>query len=310
MKKDNMICEQCTFLLDTEEDFLLTSSSDTSQLSPLSGTNTPAQSCDSEQQTDGFPICECGKAMSNCSIHPNTPEAFIAFMQDSLVRTLASLESKQALVRGQDRGFTEKSCVLLASLDPDTSSWKMSQQLPRKVLTKFSKTFPRWGMMQDGCVYAHPMWEHRITEIGGSRCVPDNQTFFHTPNTSGMDGGSNSRRALKNRIFPTPTVNMVSGGGNHNSPTVVAGKYGLNLNGHVQMFPTPAARDWKDNGKSPAELNRNSVTLATHAGGQLNPTWVEWLMGFPIEFTALKDWATRKSRSKLQSRSNSLEDKS
>lgn len=24
------------------------------------------------------------------------------------------------------------------------------------------------------------------------------------------------------------------------------------------------------------------------AGGQLNPTWVEWLMGWPLEWTALK----------------------
>jgi len=54
-----------------------------------------------------------------------------------------------------------------------------------------------------------------------------------------------------------------------------------------QMLPTPTARDYKDNGKSPAELARNSVTLATHAGGQLNPTFLEWLMGFPIGWTEL-----------------------
>lgn len=34
-------------------------------------------------------------------------------------------------------------------------------------------------------------------------------------------------------------------------------------------------------------LERNSTTLATIAGGQLNPTWVEWLMGFPLEWSAL-----------------------
>jgi hypothetical protein len=33
-------------------------------------------------------------------------------------------------------------------------------------------------------------------------------------------------------------------------------------------------------------------------GGRLNPQWVEHLMGFPIGFTVLKDWVTRKSRSK------------
>jgi hypothetical protein len=40
---------------------------------------------------------------------------------------------------------------------------------------------------------------------------------------------------------------------------------------------------------------------AQEPNGRLNPDWVEWLMGFPIGFTASKDWETRKSRSKPQS---------
>ena len=37
------------------------------------------------------------------------------------------------------------------------------------------------------------------------------------------------------------------------------------------------------------------------ATGQLNPAWVEWLMGYPMGWTELKDWATpscRKSHTK------------
>ena len=67
------------------------------------------------------------------------------------------------------------------------------------------------------------------------------------------------------------------------------------------LLPTPAARDWKDNGTSPAELNRNSVTLATIAGGYLNPTWVEWLMGFPTDHTALNASETPSSRKSQKS---------
>ena len=57
----------------------------------------------------------------------------------------------------------------------------------------------------------------------------------------------------------------------------------------VRMWPTPTARDYKDNGNSPAELARNSVTLATHAGGSLNPEFVEYLMGYPVGYTDLNN---------------------
>jgi DNA (cytosine-5)-methyltransferase 1 len=42
------------------------------------------------------------------------------------------------------------------------------------------------------------------TEFG---LLPNNETFFHTPNTTGMDGGSNSRKALKKRMADTPSGN-------------------------------------------------------------------------------------------------------
>lgn len=53
------------------------------------------------------------------------------------------------------------------------------------------------------------------------------------------------------------------------------------------MFPTPTAHNAKEC-NSPSEHNRNTPTLATHAGGKLNPMWVEWLMGWPLGWTDLK----------------------
>ena len=67
-------------------------------------------------------------------------------------------------------------------------------------------------------------------------------------------------------------------------------------------LPTPAARDYKDNGKNPAELQRKTKTLATYAGGQLNPTWVEWLMGLPLGWTDLECLETELSHWQEQSR--------
>jgi len=56
------------------------------------------------------------------------------------------------------------------------------------------------------------------------------------------------------------------------------------------LWASPNARDWKDTG--PTQGNRKSPNLGTQAGGKLNPTWVEWLMGWPLGWTDLKPLAT------------------
>lgn len=142
-------------------------SSDIPQWLQSNGNPTLAKSSENDQSMDGSPVCECGKGTSDCLIHPNTPDKWIASMQDSLVRILALLENKPVLGKELDRGFTEKSCELLAQLDHDSYSWKMSPQLKATDLKKLSKTWPSWGMTVDGCAYAHPMSGHRITETGG-----------------------------------------------------------------------------------------------------------------------------------------------
>jgi hypothetical protein len=62
-------------------------------------------------------------------------------------------------------------------------------------------------MTADGQCWELPTLERRTKETG-SGCVPNGETFFHTPNTNGLDGGSNSRRALQKRQWPTPTASQ------------------------------------------------------------------------------------------------------
>ncbi len=72
------------------------------------------------------------------------------------------------------------------------------------------------------------------------------------------------------------------------------------------MFPTPSARDWKSGNASPETMEKNSRPLneavTQGAGGQLNPRWVAWLMGWPIGWTDLKPLATDKYPSAPHSR--------
>jgi hypothetical protein len=56
----------------------------------------------------------------------------------------------------------------------------------------------------------------------------------------------------------------------------------------VKMWPTPTARDYKGaSGRSIKQQKAQDLPYAV--GGKLNPTWVEWLMGFPIGWTDLED---------------------
>ena len=52
------------------------------------------------------------------------------------------------------------------------------------------------------------------------------------------------------------------------------------------MLPTPTVQDSKNNG-GPSQQKRKTKPLNAVAGGTLNPTWVEWLMGYPKGWTDL-----------------------
>jgi hypothetical protein len=74
-----------------------------------------------------------------------------------------------------------------------------------------------------------------------------------------------------------------------------------------KMWPTPAASDHKGAvlnrymGSETYRSNLREAARTSETDGQLNPTWVEWLMGFPLGHTELKHWVTRSSRKSRKS---------
>jgi hypothetical protein len=95
------------------------------------------------------------------------------------------------------------------------------------------------------------------------------------------------------RLWPTPRANDAEKRGNFaNDPR-------NGLPAAAKYWPTPTAHEARlgyqrrDTGKKGTQESLTTVVINSmggreEVGGQLNPTWVEWLMGFPIGHTDLK----------------------
>jgi len=119
------------------------------------------------------------------------------------------------------------------------------------------------------------------------------------PEAQAMMNGTTLRPPrLKEWMWPTPKAS-----GQEKLDTLIKRK-GVraavqhNLTAAVEMWPTPTANEdacGKPTGKMQKMLGNHPKVRGT-GGGTLNPTWVEWLMGYPAEYTVLKDWAILSSR--------------
>jgi len=100
-------------------------------------------------------------------------------------------------------------------------------------------------------------------------------------------------------MWPTPRASMGMNDSVESAKRQVEAKgYKAKLEQAVAIWPTPTARDYKG-GRKPETLAQkgrnetNSLPDAVNAQmgktGSLNPTWVEWLMGYPEGWTDLKD---------------------
>jgi hypothetical protein len=186
----------------------------------------------------------------------------ISFAAASPVRTSQSLEKAQAL-KALARDCGANTPELLAKYDPATSSWRTSQLCLDGELSVFSETWPRSGLMRNGTAYQLPPLVPLTDEIGSG--------LLPTPGT--QEGGP----------MP-PDTNYQPNQRSYNTRT---GKHvQITIRRYVEEWPTPTS----DRYSGLQSHGRNAIL------GSLNPTWVEWLMGFPLEWTALEPSATQSFR--------------
>ena len=178
---------------------------------------------------------------------------------------------------------------LLAKYNPDTLSWKTAQCSLLEDLEQSLETWPRWGSMRNGECFRQPMLAQTISgkEFGSL------QEIWPTPR---------SCSAMAATITPKSAWNEKR---NPNLETIVG----------QRMWPTPVCQDsrhaisrhldpqnkyWKSN------LGEVVMSMETENTGRLNPMWVEWLMGWPLEWTDLKPLGMGKSPCAWQQPSNSF----
>jgi hypothetical protein len=196
---------------------------------------------------------------------------------DSLAKTSPLQESKRVL-KASAVDYGQSAPVLLGSFSPDTPSLKTSQTCLMENgelgLSEFSGTFPRSGMMRSGTVYQLPNLARTTTEIGSG--------LWRTPAAANGSQGPKSK-ALYDLCRKTgqSTITLVD-----------------EVRHTKAYWPTPNASDNRDRDCMEDESVKRRLRIGKQVGlstaakeerqsGTLNPTWVEWLMGFPLGHTDL-----------------------
>ena len=217
--------------------------------------------------------------------------------EDSPASLTVLQENVQLLVMTVTSGL--KSEESYAKLNQDGSWVKMSRGYVQasldNSLVEFCETWPKWGIVSGGVAGRLPILERHTTE-NGSSLWPTPQSF-DAKATENWQPGSEWDRNKKThtlskvaQMWSTPMCPT-----HHNIGTMQ--EWGGSGNKIRRLLPTVSARDHRS-GKGSQERPGHAPPLTDIAGGLLNPTWVEWLMGFPEEWTALSASEMPLSRSK------------
>jgi DNA (cytosine-5)-methyltransferase 1 len=289
----NSLCSQEQEAASLEENFL-----DGEQSALLNGNNTQLAYCAPDKMTGFSRLSRFGMTYKPLT-ESLGEELLTLYREDFLVKTSQPQEKVSELMEN-DQECGEKWRGSFVKYDHDSSLWRTHQCSLLGDLQLFLETWPQWGLMRDGECWEQRMLEQTIkgTEFGLS---PNGVDSFHTPNTTGLDGGSNSRKALKKReeMWPTPVHSEARQG----LQIRREGKKGTqaSLSTAVLTWPTPRTKGMCGGSGSWDLLNKNTTVeearlMGAGNGGQLNPTWVEWLMGWPLGWTDLKPLEMDKSQ--------------
>ena len=237
------------------------------QSAPLKSIPTPQAYWSPGRTTDTCPRFRSGMTFARLTV--DCGAAVLTSFREAFPVLTSARRGKVRVSKGRKVDYGVKWQGSFAKYDRDSSSWKTRQCLLVGDLEEFSETWPRWGSMRNGESY------RRKTPSG----LLEIRACITSVNVSG---------SLR---VPTPTVQDKCRD-YHNQRD---GSKRESLLGFVRRAPTPTATDGRKwNAKTAEQRKRqgSSIRLCNldrgnglPIGGDLNPTWSEWLMGWPLNWT-------------------------
>lgn len=233
-------------------------------------------------------------------------DALTSFLAAFPARTSAPpARAQESTASGLDCG--EKCPASLAKYDRVLRSWKTRRDSSGEDSGECLAILPNWGTTRRGELFQRPTpsgllairaWITSEKESGSLRSAPTPTATDGVRGVNLPDGrrGQTLLGFARNQDWlrlPTPTVRDRT----RDRP----GKQGgASLGVFVRSLATPQARDYRSGKASKATQEKNTRPLSEQVGGLLNPPWVEWLMGWPVEWTGCEPLATDKFRSWLR----------
>lgn len=206
----------------------------------------------------------------------------------SPVKTYPLPENAPVLQKAHALVFGLNSPVLLAIYDPVSCFWRTSQASLLLEDQPLLPTLPKWGTWDTGALYQQPTPERHIDESDGSAWL--------TP--SAMEMASTGQGKLY--ITENGTARRMNSDGSSSN---------LGLSHMVKAWTTPKNRDYRTGSDQQSQRITRKIAkgwgvtdLNDQVQGQLNPAWVEMLMGYPQGWADISGPPVQDSRSSHTSR--------
>lgn len=199
------------------------------------------------------------------------------FLAASLARTSAQrLATRRSESMASVAASGAKWRASLARFDRSTFSWRTAQFSLLGGSAAYLGTWPSWGSMQNG-----ESLERTTPALPTSESASG---FWPTPAASDT---ANRSAPINPKVTKGGLLRHVAANGQESQTRL----------SQVVKFRTPNASDaakWSHQTEAERIAKGQQVRLCHQlgAGGQMNPQWVEWLMGWPVGWTDLKPLAT------------------